>query len=184
MKNSNAPKHGHPPGHSPGRPHGPLDDKVDAILAQWHRERPDLDVDPMGLFGRLARLHAHLVREKESVFRRHGLSAAGFDVLATLRRAGAPHRLSAGDLLAATMVTSGTMTSRLDQLEKLGLIARTANPHDRRGVMIQLTDKGFATIEAAVTEHVANQHRLVALIDDADRVALDGVLRRYLAAFE
>lgn len=93
-------------------------DHVDHILAQWRKERPDLDVEPMGLLGRLKRLTTHLGREVEAVLLKHGLSSSAFDVLATLRRAGAPYRLSPGDLLAMTMVSSGTMTNRIDQLEK------------------------------------------------------------------
>lgn len=159
-------------------------DHVTRILDQWHRERPDLDVAPMGLLGRLGRLHAHLSREIEAELAAHGLNRASFDVLATLRRAGHPHRLSPGDLLAATMVTSGTMTNRIDQLEKQGLVERIAHPEDRRSVLIGLTDKGFATIDRAVTAHVANQHRLTAALTAAEFEALDGLLSRYLSVFE
>jgi DNA-binding MarR family transcriptional regulator len=105
-------------------------------------------------------------------------------VLATLRRSGPPYRLSPGDLLAATMVTSGTMTNRLDQLEKAGLIERSHNPEDRRGVIIALTPKGFSVVDATVTAHVANQHRLLEGLDDGERGALDGLLRKFLAEFE
>lgn len=159
-------------------------DHVDRILAQWNRERPDLDVEPMGLLGRLARLRTHLARETEKALAAHGLNAASFDVLATLRRAGPPYRLSPGDLLATTMVSSGTMTNRLDQLEKAGLIERAHNPEDRRSVIIALTPKGFALVDAAVTAHVENQHRLLEALGTEDRAALDGLLRKFLAAFE
>lgn len=159
-------------------------DHVDRITAQWNRERPDLDTGPMGLLGRLARLRNHLARETEKVFAAHGINMAAFDVLATLRRSGAPYRLSPGDLLATTMVSSGTMTNRLDQLEKAGLIERTHNPEDRRGVIIALTDKGLALVDAAVESHVQNQHRLVAALSPDERDALDGLLRTFLAKFE
>lgn len=159
-------------------------DHVDRILAQWNRERPDLDVEPMGLLGRLARLRTHLARETEKALAAHGLNAASFDVLATLRRAGPPYRLSPGDLLATTMVSSGTMTNRLDQLEKAGLIERAHNPEDRRSVIIALTPKGFALVDAAVTAHVENQHRLLEALGTEDRAALDGLLQKFLAAFE
>src|SRR3954468_488303 len=139
-------------------------DHVGKILEQWRRERPDLDVAAMGLLGRLGRLRSHVGREIDAELERHGLSRSSFDVLATLRRSGPPYRLSPGDLLATTMVTSGTMTNRIDQLEKAGLVERLDNPEDRRGVIIALTEKGFATVEAAVTAHVANQHRLVAAL--------------------
>lgn len=159
-------------------------DHVDRILAQWKQERPDLDVEPMGLLGRLARLRTRLARETEKALAAHGLNAASFDVLATLRRAGPPYRLSPGDLLATTMVSSGTMTNRLDQLEKAGLIERAHNPEDRRSVIIALTPKGFALVDAAVTAHVENQHRLLEALGTDERAALDGLLRRFLAAFE
>lgn len=159
-------------------------DRVDEILAQWNRERPDLDVAPMGLIGRIRRLSQHLSREMEKTFAAHGLNAATFDVLATLRRSSPQHGLSPGDLLAAMMITSGTLTNRIDQLEKVGLVKRAHNPEDGRSVIVSLTQKGFATIDAAVTAHAATQARLVASLPAADRAALNLLLGKYLAAFE
>ncbi len=159
-------------------------DHVDRILAQWNRERPDLNVEPMGLLGRIARLRTHLAREIEKALAAHGLNSASFDVLATLRRSGPPYRLSPGDLIATTMVSSGTMTNRLDQLEKAGLIERSHNPDDRRGVIIALTAKGLALVDAAVTDHVENQHKLLDGLDAQERAALDGLLRKFLGEFE
>lgn len=159
-------------------------DQVDAILAQWRRERPDLDVAPMGLLGRMARLRNHLAREVEKTLTAHGLNSANFDVLATLRRSGAPYRLAPGALMATAMVTSGTMTNRIDQLEKAGLIERQANPEDGRSTLIALTPRGLALVEAAVSDHVANQHRLVASLSPDERQALDALLARFLTAFE
>lgn len=159
-------------------------DHVDRILSQWNRERPDLDVEPMGLLGRIARLRTHLAREIEKALAAHGLNSASFDVLATLRRSGPPYRLSPGDLIATTMVSSGTMTNRLDQLEKAGLIERSHNPDDRRGVIIALTPKGLALVDAAVTDHVENQHKLLDGLDAQERAALDGLLRKFLGEFE
>ncbi len=159
-------------------------DHVDRVLAQWRRERPELDVAPMGLLGRLTRLRNHLSREIETVLQQHDLPTSAFDVLATLRRAGAPYRLSPGELLEMTMVSSGTMTNRIDQLEKAGLVERVNNPQDRRSVLIALTDKGFEVIEQAVTAHVENQHGLVASLDAKDREELDRLLKKFLAAFE
>jgi len=138
----------------------------------------------MGLLGRLARLRAHLAREIEKIFTEHGLTSASFDVLAALRRSGPPFQLSPGDLMATTMVTSGTMTNRIDQLEKAGLVERLDNPDDRRGVIIGLTEEGLKRVEAAVTDHVANQHRLLESLETKDRQALDALLRKLLAAFE
>ncbi|MDX3928207.1 MAG: MarR family transcriptional regulator [Shinella sp.] len=159
-------------------------DHVDKILAQWNRERPDLDVGSMGLLGRLARLRTHLAREVEKVLLEHGLSSPAFDVLATLRRSGAPYSLSPGDLIATTMVTSGTMTNRVDQLEKAGLVERTSNPQDGRGFIVSLTPKGFDLVERTVTAHVANQRRLTSALAEEERASFDLLLRKFLAAFE
>ncbi|PDT08100.1 MULTISPECIES: MarR family transcriptional regulator [unclassified Rhizobium] len=159
-------------------------DHVDRILAQWRRERPDLDVEPMGILGRLKRLGTHLGREVEAVLLKHGLSTSSFDVLATLRRSGAPHRLSPGELLEMTMVSSGTMTNRIDQLEKAGFVERIVNPDDRRSVLIALTDKGFTTVEEAVGAHVANQQRLTRNLTAEDKAAFDRLLKKFLSDFE
>ncbi|WP_265517083.1 MarR family winged helix-turn-helix transcriptional regulator [Nitratireductor luteus] len=159
-------------------------DHVDGILKQWNRERPDLDVGPMGLIGRISRIYGYLMREMSETFAKHGLNRASFDVLATLRRSGPPYALSPGDLLAATMVTSGTMTNRIDQLEKAGLVARAHNPDDRRSMRISLTQKGREVIDAAVTDHVATQARLTAMLSEEERKALDGMLGRYLSRIE
>lgn len=159
-------------------------DHIDQILRQWNRERPDLDVGPMGVIGRIRRLGAYLSREMEKTFAEYGLTSAGFDVLATLRRSGPPYSLSPGDLLNTMMITSGTMTHRVDQLEKAGLVSRTHNPEDRRSVIISLTEKGFAVIDAAVTAHVQTQARLTGVLSEEEMAALDSLLAKYLAAFE
>ena len=159
-------------------------DHVNKILAQWRRERPDLEVAPMGLIGRIKRLALCLTREMDKTWAEHGLNSASFDVLATLRRSGPPYALSPGDLMATTMVTSGTMTNRIDQLAKAGLVAREKNPEDGRGFLISLTDKGFAVIDAAVTAHVETQERLVSGLSEKDRKTLDKLLKGYLADFE
>jgi DNA-binding MarR family transcriptional regulator len=156
-------------------------DAVDEILAQWNSERPDLDVGPMGLIGRLGRIVHFLTREMDKTFAEYGLTGASFDVLATLRRSGAPYSLSPGDLLSTMMITSGTLTNRIDQLEKAGLVARSHNPDDRRSVSVLLTPKGLATIEAAVTAHVTTQKRLIALLSPEEQAALDPLLRSFLA---
>ncbi|WP_442772186.1 MarR family winged helix-turn-helix transcriptional regulator [Paenirhodobacter enshiensis] len=159
-------------------------DQVDRILAQWRSERPDLDVGPMGTFGRLKRLCDHLAAGLAEVYKAYGLSAASFDVLATLRRAGAPYALSPSALIGWTMVTSGTMTNRLDRLEAAGLIARRTNPEDGRGSVVALTEAGFALIEQVVGAHVANQHRLIAALPEDLRGGFDAGLRAWLAGFE
>ncbi len=158
--------------------------QVDAVLNQWRRERPDLDVGPMGLTGRLKRIGRHLEREMEKTFVAHGLNLASFDVLATLRRAGSPYRLSPGDLINNTMVTSGTMTHRVDQLVKSGFVERTKNPDDGRGVLIELTARGFKVIDPAVTDHVANLARLTGGLTESEVRRLDRLLKRYLEVLE
>lgn len=159
-------------------------DHVDRIVAQWRAERPDLDVGPMATLGRLKRLQTHLGQGLDAVFAAHGLSSASFDVLATLRRSGPPFALSPSDLIEWTMVTSGTMTNRIDRLEKAGLVERRPNPEDGRGVVVALTGKGLDLIEAAVADHVANQHRLTAALSEEERATLDGLVAKWLAAFE
>lgn len=159
-------------------------DRVHDIQAQWGRERPDLDTGPMGLIGRINRLAQHLTREMEATLAGHGLNFSSFDVLATLRRSGAPFALSPGDLMAAMMISSGTMTNRIDQLERAALVVRRPNPADARSVLIALTDRGFAVVEAAVGDHVATQTRLVAGLPEDARAVLDGLLSQYLLSFE
>ncbi|WP_180899429.1 MarR family winged helix-turn-helix transcriptional regulator [Martelella soudanensis] len=159
-------------------------DHVDRILAQWQAERPDLDVGPMGVMGRLKRLQVHLSRGLETVFARYGLNAASFDVLATLRRSGPPYALSPSDLMDWTMVSSGTMTNRIDRLAEAGFVSRKRNPEDGRGFGIALTEKGFALIDEAVSAHVGNQHALISQLSAEERDQLDRLLVRWLSAFE
>ncbi|MCZ6835032.1 MAG: MarR family transcriptional regulator [Planctomycetota bacterium] len=157
---------------------------VEMVLEQWRRERPDLEVGPMGLTGRLKRIGRHLERQMEKVFAVHDMNLASFDVLATLRRSGAPYRLSPGDLMANTMVTSGTMTNRVDQLVRAGHVERIKNPQDGRSVLITLTDKGLKVIDVAVTDHVANLARLTSGLTESEAKRLDRLLDRYLATLE
>lgn len=159
-------------------------DHVDKIIEQWRLERPDLDTRPMALIGRLGRIRAHLSREMEKTFAAHGLNAANFDMLATLRWSGAPYRLSPGALMNTTMVSSGTMTNRIDQLEKAGLVERRKNPEDGRSVDIQLTPKGFSLIDGALADHCNTQKKLVEGLSDEDFAALDAIMVRLLARFE
>lgn len=159
-------------------------DAVDRILEQWRQARPDLDVSAMGPIGRLSRVFHHNARQMGETFARHGLNTAGFDVLATLRRAGPPHALSPGELMASMMITSGTMTNRIDQLAKQGLVTRTTDPKDARRAVVKLTRKGFDLIDAAVAEHVETQKALLAALSEEEIAALDDGLRKLLAAAE
>ena len=159
-------------------------DPVDRILSQWQRERPDLDVSPMGIVGRITRLAKHLERAIQEKFAEVGLTVGEFDVLATLRRSGQPYQLSPTDLFNTLMVTSGTMTHRLDRLEKAELIDRLPDPRDRRGTIITLTNKGFDLIEEAVTAHVANEYSILITLKTSEQEELILLLRKLLVSFE
>jgi len=159
-------------------------DPVDAILAQWQSVRPDLDVSPMGIIGRMTRLAKHLERAIQETFSDFGLNVGEFDVLATLRRSGQPYQLSPTELFNTMMVSSGTMTHRIDRLEHADLVKRIPDPSDRRGTLIQLTDKGFNLIEKAVEAHIANEHNLLSVLDEAERKTLTQLLSKLLISFE
>ena len=163
---------------------GMQQDTMDQILARWARERPDLDVSPMALYGRLVRAAGYLVRETEPVYASFGLGGGKFDVLATLRRSGPPYRLTPTALSRWLLLSSGGMTHRLDQLEAAGLIARLPDPADRRGTLVELTPAGHALIDQALEMHVAKLHRLFAPLSAPEREMLAGPLRRLLVAFE
>ncbi|GEL94565.1 MarR family winged helix-turn-helix transcriptional regulator [Cellulomonas composti] len=170
------------PPDDPGATRAP--DRLDLIQAAWRRERPDLDPRPQGVIGRLHRVAGHLTDELVEVYRQHGLSEGDFDVLATLRRGGAPFERTAGDLAASTLVTSGGMTKRLDRLERAGLVRRRVSDDDARGRLVALTARGRQVIDAAFADHLANEHRLLAELEPADVDALEGILRRWLARLE
>lgn len=149
---------------------------IEEIRDQWMKQRPDLDTEPMALIGRVVCLSALYGEEMGKTFARHGLNGASFDVLATLLRSGPPHVLSPNQLLATMMVTSGTMTNRIDQLVKEGLVARVPNPDDKRSVHVQLTKLGQKTTDAAVTDHVEAQKRLVEGLKASDKTELNRLL--------
>lgn len=155
-------------------------DHVDGIIGEWQRERPDLDVSPIGIVGRLHRLAAALTAELVQVYREHGLGEGEFDVLAALRRAGEPFERAPGDLANHTMVTTGAMTKRIDRLEAAGLVTRRPSANDGRGRVVALTQKGRETIDGAFEAHVANEKRLVGMLDPADRAALEPILTAWL----
>jgi DNA-binding MarR family transcriptional regulator len=159
-------------------------DHVDGILAQWQRERPDLDPSPIGLIGRLHRLADVLNVELRRVFAEAGLGDGDFDVLVTLRRNGAPYEMTPGELCASTMVTSSAVTKRIDRLERGGLVTRTVSEEDARSRRIRLTDSGFELVDRLMAVHLANEHRLVAGLSDRDRSQLAAILRRWGQALE
>ncbi|TPN75001.1 MarR family transcriptional regulator [Mesorhizobium sp. CU2] len=158
-------------------------DRAAKAIEQWRRERPDLDVSPMGVIGRLNEVSTLIARDRLApVFARFGLQAGEFDVLATLRRSGAPYALMPTELYEATMVTSGAMTARLDRLEKAGLIQRAPHPSDRRGVVVQLTAKGLALVDTALAAHVANEHEILAGLTEAEREILAKLLEKLIVS--
>ena len=158
-------------------------DRAAKAIEQWKRERPDLDVSPMAVIGRLGEAASLISRERLApVFARFGLQQGEFDVLATLRRSGKPFALTPTDLYEATMVTSGAMTARLDRLEKAGLTERAPHPSDRRGVVVRLTEKGLALTDEALAAHVANEHDILAGLAREEREALARLLAKLIGS--
>ncbi|MCW0507363.1 MarR family winged helix-turn-helix transcriptional regulator [Aeromonas piscicola] len=153
-------------------------DHVDLLLAQWARQRPDLDCSPMGVLGRVARMAAIAGREVSDELKECGLLGSDFDILATLRRAGEP--LTPTVLYQSAMLSSGAMTARLDKLAERGLIERQAAPSDRRSLLVCLTESGKTLIDRAVELHVANERRLLAPLNEAEQAQLAALLKRWL----
>src|SRR5215216_28766 len=153
-------------------------DHVDLVLEQWGEQRPDLDASPMAVLGRLKRLAQLVDTELRRNFALHDLDSASFDVLATLRRSNSEHSLTPAGLMRSSMVTSGAITQRLDRLERRGLVTRSPNEHDGRGVDVTLTAEGKRLIDAALPDHLANEQRLLAALTPAQRKALTDTLRR------
>lgn len=159
-------------------------DAVDDIMDQWRRERPDLDPSPMGLIGRLVRCEMLLRRKLDHTFEQFGMSSWEFDVLATLRRAGHPYSLAPTALYSSLMVTSGTMTHRLQRLEKVGLVERVKHSEDLRSTLVQLTEAGLQLINKAVEAHIANEKAILDLLPADSRKQLDKHLVTLLAILE
>ena len=159
-------------------------DDVDRIVDAWRRERPDLDVTPLHVLSRVSRLARRLDLDRAQAFAQHELEGWEFDVLAALRRAGHPYRLSPGQLVQQTLVTSGTMTNRVDRLERRGLVSRSPDPHDRRGVIVTLTEAGKKRVDAAMADLLARERDLLAELPRSDQSELARFLRQLLAPFE
>lgn len=159
-------------------------DDVDRIVSAWRRERPDLDVTPLEVLSRVSRLARRLDLARGTAFAEHGLDGWEFDVLSALRRAGTPYELSPGQLVTETLVTSGTMTNRVDRLAARGFVERRPDPTDRRGVIVRLTTTGMAVVDAALADLLAHEHDLLADLDAEEREDLSGLLRRLLRPFE
>lgn len=159
-------------------------DAVDRIAEQWHRERPDLDTEPMAVFGRIHRLSRAMGERVEQVYARFGIGRGEFDVLATLRRSGEPFSLSPTALADSLMLTTGGMTGRLDKLQRAGLLDRCPDPHDRRALKACLTEKGRDLVDEAVAAGVEEQRRVLDRVPAEDRSVLAGQLRALLAAMD
>jgi DNA-binding MarR family transcriptional regulator len=175
---------GHPDTGHPDRAHPELRDEVDELVGRWRAERPDLDVAPLQVLSRVSRLARHLDRARTAAFAAHGLQAWEFDVLSALRRQGPPYQLSPGALLRATLVTSGTMTNRIDRLADAGLVSRRPDPADKRGVLVALTARGRAAADAALADLLASERELLTGLDAAQQSQLAALLRVLLAPFD
>jgi DNA-binding MarR family transcriptional regulator len=156
-------------------------DKVDNLVAQWADERPDLDLDAMATVARLLNLAREIEARLTAFAADYDLSIPEADVLFTLRRSGGPYRLAPSALSDALLVPSGTMTNRLDRLERKGLIERVRHPTDRRSVEVQLTDRGRKLVDEAVARHVENETEMLAPLSERERATLDRLARRLLA---
>jgi DNA-binding MarR family transcriptional regulator len=163
---------------------GELRDEVDDIVAGWCAERPDLDLEPLQVLSRVSRLARHLDRARRAAFAAHGLETWEFDVLSALRRQGSPYQLSPGALLRATLVTSGTMTNRIDRMAEGQLVRRLPDPQDKRGVLVQLTERGRTVADAALADLLRHERGLLAGLDPDDRGQLAALLRRLLSPFD
>ncbi|MEV7979883.1 MarR family transcriptional regulator [Streptomyces sp. NPDC086519] len=159
-------------------------DHVARIQADWRRERPDVDITPQGVIGRLHRLAGRLTEELCLVYGHYGLSEGEFDVLCALRRAGEPYERAPGELAAHTMVTTGAMTKRIDRLERAGLVTRRRSHDDQRGRIVALTTPGRELIDRAFTDHMRNERNLLDLLTPAEAESLETLLTTWLSRME
>lgn len=167
-----------------GTPEAGLRDEVDDLVTGWRAERPDLDTEPLQVLSRISRLAKHLDRARRAAFAAHGLEPWEFDVLSALRRQGPPYQLSPGALLRATLVTSGTMTNRIDRLTEAGLVGRHPDPQDKRGVLVQLTSRGREVADSALTDLLAHERELLSGLSLSERARLASLLRALLSPFD
>lgn len=162
----------------------PSEDEVARIVAAWRRERPDLDVRPLEVLSRVSRLARHLDIARRKAFAASDLESWEFDVLSALRRQGPPYQLSPGKLLKETLVTSGTMTNRIDRLVKKGLVERLPLPGDKRGVLVRLRTAGQLRVDAALSDLLAREEEILAPLSDASQRELAELLRLVLVPFD
>lgn len=167
-----------------GQPANDVADEVDRIVAAWHAQRPDLDATPMLVFSRITRLARHLDLARRNAFSAHDLDPWAFDVLSALRRAGAPYALTPGTLMAELLVSSGTMTNRIDRLEAQGLVTRSPSPSDRRAVLVSLTPHGLEQVDAAVEALLEGERESLNALTPAQQRQLGDLLRPLLLPFD
>lgn len=159
-------------------------DHVDAVREQWAAERPELDTSPIAVVARVGRLARFFDQGMDEVFAQHGIRRESWDVLASLRRAGAPYRLSPTELYRGLMRTSGAMTNRLRRLEEAGLVRRVADPDDARGLLVELTAEGRRLVDRVAASHLENERSMLAALTRAEQEELAGLLRKLLVSFE
>ena len=166
-----------PPGSEPR-------DQVDQIVAAWRRERPDLDVSALEVLSRITRIARHLDIARRSAFESQGLETWAFDVLAALRRAGDPYELSVGTLLTVNLVTSGTMTNRVDKLTELGLVERRPHESDKRVVFVRLTPAGKEHVDCALEVLLSGEEELLSALDERQRREMTVLLSALLSPLD
>ncbi len=159
-------------------------DAIDRLVEQWFKEKPELDTQPMAIMGRLMRIAKHMETRVAELHKQYDLKMGEFDVLATLRRAGAPYCLTPSALIESMMLTSGAMTNRLDKLETKGLIVREHSKEDRRSVTVELTAKGLMLIDKLIIEHVEVQRGFIHDLSEEEKSQLNIALKNLLPQFE
>jgi DNA-binding MarR family transcriptional regulator len=159
-------------------------DHVAAILGAWHDEQPGLNVSPVAVFGRISRIDRYLAAALRETYRRHQIDAGEYDVLAALRRSGPGYRLTPTELYRSVLVTSATMTERLDRLQRRGLITRRPAARDRRSIHVELTPSGRTLIDHAVTDLLNAEANLLSSLTPGDRTALASLLAKLAAILE
>jgi len=161
-----------------------MDDTTDRQLEGWSGVRPDLEVDALQVTARLTRVGAHLARRQDAVFGRFGLGRGEVGALSALRVAGPPYRLSPTHLAKGLMLSSAGITSRIDRLERRGFVRRLADPNDRRGVMVELTDEGLEAVDSAVAALTVSDQQLLARLEPDEIAQLESILRKLLGGLE
>ena len=159
-------------------------DYIDQILEQWRQESPQFDVSALAVTGRVLRIARLLEKHREAVLAKYGLSIWSFDVLATLKRQGAPYQLKPTDLYDLLMLSSGAMTNRIDRLEQDGIVTRLRDPGDRRSVIVQLTPKGIHLADTVMPVLFEQEQNLLAQFTNTEVRSLTTLLRKFLVSLE